>query len=223
MSSGQCEYKREDCQADLCKVILGPDTNAALIARQVLSEHVELTGRTPHLVIRERLSVGLLVLSHALFVSFLNFRSKNSTILRSSVSHLHRSRLDPNRDLAEAAQGDQEATRAYHAFHGCIEHAHQALGGSPGLHLDFHGYRDRLKQNNTMIGYLFRKEELNEGIFNESTPSIQSLLDRTNIPVEEYLFGEKSLGSMFEKSGYRAVPSPRSVTSYNIFLFKNEL
>merc|ERR1719347_1023591 len=60
-----------------------------------------------------------------------------------------------------------------------------------------------------MIGYLYRKEELNEGTFNESTPSIQSLLDRTNIPVEEFLFGEESLGSMFEKSGYRAVPSPR--------------
>ena len=80
MSPGQCEYKGEDCQAGQCRVILGPDTNAALIARQVLSEHVELTGRTPHLVIRERLSVGLLVLSHALFVSSLNFRSKNSTI-----------------------------------------------------------------------------------------------------------------------------------------------
>ena len=126
-----------------------------------------------------------------------------------SVSHLHRSRLDPNRDLPEAAQGDLEATRAYEAFHGSIEFAHKALGDNPGLHLDFHGYRDRLKQNNTMIGYLYRKEELNNGIFNKSTPSIQSLLNRTDISVEEYLFGEGSLGAMFEKSGYKAIPSPR--------------
>ena len=119
------------------------------------------------------------------------------------------SRLDPNRDLPEAAQGDPEAIRAYQAFHGSIEFAHKSLGDKPGLHLDFHGYRDRLKQNNTMIGYLYRKEELNNGIFNKSTPSIQSLLDRTGISAEEYLFGEGSLGSMFEKSGYKAIPSPR--------------
>ena len=125
-------------------------------------------------------------------------------------SHLHRSRLDPNRDLPEAAQGNQEATAAYHAFHGAIRAAHRLLGDTPGLHLDFHGYTDVYQQNNTMIGYLYRKEQLNSGDFNQSTPSsIQALINRTGIPAEEFLFGEESLGSMFEKSGYRAVPSPR--------------
>ena len=127
------------------------------------------------------------------------------------ISHLHRSRLDPNRDLPEAAQGSQEAIRAYQAFHGSIEAAHESLGDRPGLHLDFHGYRDILKQNNTMIGYLYRKQELNNADFTRSTPSIQALLNRTGIPAEEFVFGEGSLGSMFEKSGYRAVPSPRFV------------
>ena len=127
------------------------------------------------------------------------------------ISHLHRSRLDPNRDLPEAAQGSPEAVRAYQAFHGSIEAAHKSLGDQPGLHLDFHGYRDLLKQNNTMIGYLYRKQELNKADFTRSTPSIQALINRTGIPAEELVFGKGSLGSMFEKSGYRAVPSPRLV------------
>ena len=29
------------------------------------------------------------------------------------------------------------------------------------------------------------------------------------MPIEEFLFGEKSLGSLFESAGYKAVPSPR--------------
>ena len=65
------------------------------------------------------------------------------------------------------------------------------------------------RQNNTMIGYLFSKKELNEGIFNQSTSSMDSLLQRTGVDVEELLFGDSSLGSMFEKAGYKAVPSPR--------------
>ena len=60
-----------------------------------------------------------------------------------------------------------------------------------------------------MIGYLFTKSELNDGVFNKSTPSIASLIQRTGEYVEEVLFGETSLGAMFERSGYKAVPSPR--------------
>ena len=131
------------------------------------------------------------------------------------ISHLHRSRLDPNRDLPEAAQGDPEAIRAYRAFHGSIEAAHRSLGDQPGLHLDFHGYRDIRNQNNTMIGYLYRKQELNNADFSRSTPSIQALLNRTGLPAEEFVFGKGSLGSMFEKSGYRAVPSPRLVLKFD--------
>ena len=125
------------------------------------------------------------------------------------ISHLHRSRLDPNRPVEQAAQGNEEAIAAYDAFHASIKHAHAALKGEPGLHIDFHGYTDVYGQNNTMIGYLFTKSELNDGVFNKSTPSIASLLQRTGEHVEEVLFGETSLGAMFERSGYKAVPSPR--------------
>ena len=100
----------EDCPDDkVCKVIIWSDTNAAKIARTVFNTVMEITGRTPHLI----------------------------------ISHLHRSRLDPNRPVAEAAQGNEEAIGAYEAFHGAIETAHDSLDGEPGLHIDFHGYSDK--------------------------------------------------------------------------------
>ena len=105
-----CRYPgAEDCSEDrVCRVITGPDTNAADIARTVFNKILEVTGRTPALV----------------------------------ISHLHRSRLDPNRPVEEAAQGNKEAISAYKAFHQAIEDAHRAVGDRPGLHIDFHGYRD---------------------------------------------------------------------------------
>lgn len=38
---------------------------------------------------------------------------------------------------------------------------------------------------------------------------MSALLERTNLTAEEILIGETSLGAMFERSGYKAIPSPR--------------
>lgn len=174
---GVCDFLSvQNCsEASVCKVIVGADSNAAIIARGVFERYKEITGKTPHLI----------------------------------VSHLHRSRLDPNRPIEEAAQGNDEAITAYNTFHGAIETAHKSLHGEHGLHLDFHGYRDIKNQNNTMIGYLYRKGELNEGNFRRTIPSINTLLARTGVSPEQLVLGNKSLGAMFERSGYKAVPSPR--------------
>ena len=125
------------------------------------------------------------------------------------ISHLHRSMLDPNRPVEQAAQGNAEAIAAYEAFHGSIKHAHEALDGKHGLHIDFHGYTDIYRQNNTMIGYLFKSKELKSGNFDITKSSIQALVNRIGLPIQQFLYGEKSLGSMFESAGYKAVPSPR--------------
>merc|ERR1711936_332807 len=125
------------------------------------------------------------------------------------ISHLHRSMLDPNRPVEQAAQGNDDAIAAYEAFHGSIKHAHESLEGNPGLHIDFHGYTDIYKQNNTMIGYLFNSKQLNSGDIEITQSSIQALVKRTGLPVQQFLYGEQSLGAMFESAGYKAVPSPR--------------
>jgi len=128
------------------------------------------------------------------------------------ISHLHRSRLDPNRPVEQAAQGNEEAIAAYDAFHASIKYAHAALKGEPGLHIDFHGYTDVYRQNNTMIGYLFNSKDLNSGELDIEKSSIKSLVTRTGIPLQEFMSGKRSLGAMFENDGYMAVPSPRQPT-----------
>jgi len=178
--AGKCQFgdkiQTDKCKAkNVCKVILGSDLNASVIARFVFNKFIEITGKTPSLI----------------------------------ISHLHRSRLDPNRPVEEAAQGNEEATNSYEAFHSAIKHAHESLNGKPGLHFDFHGYTDTKRQNNTMIGYLFTKGELNDRKYSQRRSSVSALLERTNLTAEEILFGETSLGAMFERSGYKAIPSPR--------------
>jgi len=125
-------------------------------------------------------------------------------------SELHRRRLDPNREIEEAAQGNEVAIEAYNAFHGSIEHAIQNFDGKPGFLLDFHGYSDKKSQNSTLLGYLIRPQDLNAGTFSKEDTSVRALVERTYLPVEEIIFGEEfSFGSMFEDSGYKALPSPR--------------
>jgi len=125
------------------------------------------------------------------------------------INHLHRSMLDPNRPIERAAQGNDEAIATYEAFHGLIEHAHDALEGGIGLHIDFHGYTDIYRQNSTMVGCLFSKHQLNTGDIDPDKSSIRALVKRTRIPPQQFLYGELSLGSMIERQGYRAVPSHR--------------
>ena len=46
--------------------------------------------------------------------------------------------MDPNREINEAAQGDELAIDAYNTFHGYISAAIEAVGGR-GILFDLHG------------------------------------------------------------------------------------
>jgi hypothetical protein len=53
---------------------------------------------------------------------------------------IFRSKLDPNREIKEAAQRDPLAEKAYNIYHDYITDARTTLGESgPGLILDIHG------------------------------------------------------------------------------------
>ena len=52
--------------------------------------------------------------------------------------YLCRTKLDPNREINEAAQGDELAIDAYNTFHGYISAAIEAVGGR-GILFDLHG------------------------------------------------------------------------------------
>jgi N-formylglutamate amidohydrolase len=132
------------------------------------------------------------------------------------ISHLHRSKLDPNREIKEAAQGDQTAEKIWLEYHSYIE---QALKASVARHgraffIDLHGQNH--KDIRVELGYMHRVTDLAKPIQEiNSDDFIQSgsmqLISELNptIPYADLLFGSDSLGAMIEKHGFLATPSPR--------------
>ena len=124
-------------------------------------------------------------------------------------SHLNRSRMDPNREIKEGAQGNDIAKGAHDKFHSDIRKAYDSIKDfTCGLHLDFHGYA-KDDHHFTQIGYLYTKDDLNDRTY-DTTPSIKALLDR-NKDKTEIIHGSKSLGRLFNDHNEDACPSPRFV------------
>merc|ERR1711970_1254261 len=115
--------------------------------------------------------------------------------------------MDPNRVIEDAAQNNEGAVEAYNVYHNTIVRAKSTFDGKPGLIIDFHGQGH--EKNCTEIGYLIKKAELNSKNFTGSEIGIKSLVARKNAKLNDFIFGKRSLGSLFEAAGYRAVPSPR--------------
>ena len=126
------------------------------------------------------------------------------------VSHLRRTKLDPNREIEEATQADPFAENAWEEFHGYVEQARTAVG--EGMYFDMHGHahpRERLE-----LGYLLSAEQLNRPDFdlnNLSTVQMTSIREigrDSPIPFSQLLRGPTSFGGFLETEGVAAVPSP---------------
>lgn len=123
------------------------------------------------------------------------------------ISNVHRSKMDANREINDATQGNSEAIAAYKAYHDTIKDAKSTFGGLPGLVIDIHGQSHG--KNSTELGYLIKKAALNSGNYENSEVSIKALVRREDADLENFIFGKRSLGALFEETGYKAVPSPR--------------
>jgi len=127
------------------------------------------------------------------------------------MSKLHRSKLDPNRDIEEAAQGDKLAEEAYNAYHDLIAAAKTIVSyGGPGLLLDIHGQNHGY--NMTELGYLIRKKALNASDYTADDTSIRSLVHRSGKDIKELIQGNESFGGLMSAAGYIAVPSNEKPT-----------
>ncbi|PAA92266.1 hypothetical protein BOX15_Mlig020394g2 [Macrostomum lignano] len=123
-------------------------------------------------------------------------------------ANLHRSKLDPNRPVEQAAQGDRLAQAAWKAYHetfmtAAMERVQSRYG--IGLVLDIHGQSH--PEQWTELGYVLSKELLNAGPQDLSGSSIRALQARTGQSARELLSGRLSLGSLMESAGYKVVPS----------------
>lgn len=129
------------------------------------------------------------------------------------LSRLHRLKLDPNREIVEAAQGDPESERAWWEYHTFLEEATDLVEGGfgEGLYIDLHGHGhdiDRLE-----LGYLLSSNDLansdevlaGANFINKS--SFRALGLKPGADFAELIRGPNSLGSLLETWGVPAVPS----------------
>ena len=132
------------------------------------------------------------------------------------ISRLRRIKLDPNREVAEAANGNSAAIVAWREYHGFIEAAKAAAaaGHTRAFYVDLHGHGHAIAR--LEWGYLLgastlnrSDNELNAGVFALQS-SIRHLAATSATSFAELLRGPASLGARFEAAGYPSVPSPTS-------------
>jgi hypothetical protein len=129
------------------------------------------------------------------------------------ISHLNRTKLDPNREIVEAAQGDPEAERAWWEFQTFIDEAERIVEEEfgEGFYIDLHGHGhaiDRLE-----LGYLLSSgdlsnsdEVLSDVAFAEKS-SLKALATKPGVVFSDLIRGPLSLGSLMELEGFPSVPS----------------
>lgn len=129
------------------------------------------------------------------------------------VLHLHRIKLDANRELGEAAEGNAAAERAWREYHGFIDAAreHVVAAHGTGFYLDLHGHGHDVQR--LELGYLLTSAQLagDDASLNEPAivqrSSIRRLAEDGAATHAELLRGAHSLGTLLEAEGYPAVPS----------------
>ncbi|CAH1800052.1 unnamed protein product [Owenia fusiformis] len=120
------------------------------------------------------------------------------------LNHLHRGKLDANREIEQAAFGVPEAETAWREFHEFIERAQATVG--TGLLVDIHGHGH--PEPWLEIGYLFSGLDLDLNDIDPARSSIYHLSTQVNVPFDDLLRGAESLGGRCEAAGYIAVPAP---------------
>ena len=147
-------------------------------------------------------------LTRAIQRALLNRTGRHAHVV---INRLHRSKLDANRDLDEAAQGHPDAERAWAEFHAFTDSAKARVteAWGSGLYLDLHGHAHPIER--LELGFLLSRNELNgtdallNGRAHES--SLRALASSVDTPFSALVRGPTSVGSLLEAQGVRAVPS----------------
>lgn len=130
------------------------------------------------------------------------------------ISHLRRTKLDPNREIVEAAQGNPFAENAWEEFQGFIDLASQTVTRTygSGFYVDLHGHGHAIAR--AELGYLLTAGQLNrtdaevDALGLAQYSSIRALAGMSPLPFSRLLRGDRSLGGYLQAQGVRSVPSP---------------
>lgn len=132
------------------------------------------------------------------------------------ISHLDRSKLDPNRNLADGACENAEAELAWNEFHNFITDARNTANQEHNFQtffVDLHGHGNSIQR--IELGYLLYDDELE---LSDNTLNTQEYLDYSSIKnlalnnVNNYthaelLRGPYAFGTLLANNNYPSVPS----------------
>lgn len=130
------------------------------------------------------------------------------------LSHLHRRKLDPNRELFDAARGNPRAIAAWQEYHDFVDHAIAQVrrrSGS-GLYIDLHGHSH--EKPRVELGYLLDGDALalENGMLDEraATSSLATMLAvAPGARLSVLVRGPRSLGTLLDPF-VPTVPSART-------------
>lgn len=131
------------------------------------------------------------------------------------INHLHRVKLDANRDVVEGACGSREAETAWSEFQAFLDVARDAAvrESGRGWYMDVHGHGHEAQR--LELGYLLsgRELDLSDAALDaskayEDTASIRTLSEQdTRHSFSAVLRGPGSLGTLYADNGFPSVPS----------------
>jgi len=134
------------------------------------------------------------------------------------ISHLKRTKLDPNREIVEAAQGNPYAENAWDEFQAYIDVAEDLIVDDfgSGLYLDLHGHGHEIPR--VELGYLIAAPvldlgdaELDAGGY-ATISSIRAVAASSPLPFSRILRGDQSFGAFLAAQGINSVPSPAALS-----------
>ncbi len=127
------------------------------------------------------------------------------------LNYLHRSKLDANRRIEVASQGDKNAENSWKAFQGYIDDAKKTISDKhpSGLLVDIHGNGHTPQR--TEIGYLIDKDDFttySNSLGSLSNNSSIKAMVNANTTLTSLLVGDFALGTLInDKLGVIATPS----------------
>lgn len=131
------------------------------------------------------------------------------------INRLHRIKLDANRDIKEASQGDKNSETAWAEFRNYMLEARKVVTArcKRGHYFDMHtnGHSEAWVE----LGILLRSSDLaksnavlDSGSTYKHKSSWKAMTAMPGIVFSEILRGSSSLGAMLQARGYKTVPSP---------------
>ena len=130
------------------------------------------------------------------------------------INRLHRSRMDANREIGEAACGNAAAQEAWRDYHEFIETAKSRVSTDHqrGWYTDLHGHGHAIPR--LELGYdlgattlRLPDPELDAASSYETSSSIRVFSQESSLSFSQLLRGQSSLGTLLANAGYPSVPS----------------